>query len=179
MEAKCKLILKNPGRGKSRCKGPEAEKCPACSKHGKRARQLEHSEKGRHRIWGWWVGQWSGVQRTLLAKVVWILCYERWEVFWKVYSRDVAWSDSHVKKILLYMYNYFTLLYTWNWGFTGGSVIRSLPTSAGDVGPIPGWGRTPGEGNGNPLHYSCLENPMDRADWRAAVHGSAKEVDTT
>ena len=50
MEAKCKLILKSPGRGKSRCKGPEAEKCSACFKHEKRARQLEHSEKGRHRI---------------------------------------------------------------------------------------------------------------------------------
>ena len=138
MEAKCKLILKNPGRRKSRCKGPEAEKCPACSKHGKRARQLGHSEKGRHWIWGWRVGQWSGVRWTLLAKVIWILCYERSEVFWKVYSWDVAWSDSHVKKILLYMYNYFILLYTWNWGFPGGSVIRNLPASVGDVGTIPG-----------------------------------------
>ena len=43
--------------------------------------------------------------------------------------------------------------------------------SAGDTAPIPGSGRSPGEGNGNPPQYSCLENPMDRAAWRAAVHG--------
>ena len=44
---------------------------------------------------------------------------------------------------------------------------------AGDPGSIPGWGRSPGEGNGNPLQYSCLENPMDRGAWRATVHGVA------
>ena len=43
-----------------------------------------------------------------------------------------------------------------------------------DVGLIPGWGRTPGEGGGNPLQYSCLENPMDRGTWWAAVHGVTK-----
>ena len=42
---------------------------------------------------------------------------------------------------------------------------------AGDTGWIPGWGRSPGEGNGNSLQYSCLENPMDRRAWRATVHG--------
>ena len=47
-------------------------------------------------------------------------------------------------------------------GFLGGSVVQNLPANAGDVGSIPGWGRSPGEGNGNPLQYSCLENPMDR-----------------
>ena len=48
-----------------------------------------------------------------------------------------------------------------------------------DVGLIPGLGRFPGEGNGNPLQYSCLENPMDRGPWQATVHGAAKESDTT
>ena len=43
--------------------------------------------------------------------------------------------------------------------------------NAGDLGLIPGWGRSPGEGNGNPLQYPCLENPMDRAAWRATVYG--------
>ena len=43
-----------------------------------------------------------------------------------------------------------------------------------DVGLIPGWGRSPGEGGGNPLQYSCLENPMDRGAWWAAVHGVTK-----
>ena len=46
--------------------------------------------------------------------------------------------------------------------------------NAGDLGSIPGLGRSPGEGNSNPLLYSCLENPMDRGAWRAAVHGVTK-----
>ena len=46
--------------------------------------------------------------------------------------------------------------------------------NVGNMGSIPGLGRSPGEGNGNPLHYSCLENPMDGGAWRAAVHGVAK-----
>ena len=46
-------------------------------------------------------------------------------------------------------------------GFPGGSVVKNSPTSAGDVGLIPGLGRSPGGGNGNPLLYSCLGNPMD------------------
>ena len=49
--------------------------------------------------------------------------------------------------------------------------------SAGDLGSIPGEGRSPGEGNGNPLHYSCLENSTDRGAWRVTVHGIA-ETDT-
>ena len=47
-------------------------------------------------------------------------------------------------------------------GLSGGSVVKNPPTSAGDVGSIPCLGRSPGEGNGNPLQYSCLENPMER-----------------
>ena len=46
-----------------------------------------------------------------------------------------------------------------------GPVVRNLPANAGDVGSIPGSGRSPGEGNGNPLQYSCLENPMDMAGY--------------
>ena len=55
-----------------------------------------------------------------------------------------------------------------------GSDGRESACNAGDLGSIPGLGRSPGEGNGNPLQYSCLENPMDRGGWRAAVHGVAK-----
>ena len=51
--------------------------------------------------------------------------------------------------------------------------------NAGDPGLIPGLGRAPGEGNGNPLQYSCLENSMDRGAWRATVCRDAKELDTT
>ena len=54
------------------------------------------------------------------------------------------------------------------------SVVKSPPASAGDVGSILGSGRSPGEGNDNPLLYSCLGNPTDRGGWRATVHGVAK-----
>jgi len=50
-------------------------------------------------------------------------------------------------------------------GFPGGSVIKNLPANAGDVILIPGLGRSPGEGNGNPLQYFCLGNSMDRGAW--------------
>ena len=63
-------------------------------------------------------------------------------------------------------------------GFPGGLVVKNPPANAGDMGSIPGLGRSPGEGNGNPLQYSCLENPMDRGAWWAPVHRVA-ELDTT
>ena len=56
-------------------------------------------------------------------------------------------------------------------------VVKNLPANAGDIrdaGSIPGSERRPGEGNGNPLQYSCLENPMDRGAWQATVHEVAK-----
>ena len=56
-------------------------------------------------------------------------------------------------------------------GFPGGSVVKNRPANAGDVGSIPGLGRAPGEGNGNPLQYSCLRNPMDWGDWRIESMG--------
>ena len=64
------------------------------------------------------------------------------------------------------------ILYT---GFFSGSVVKNLPASAGDLGLNPGSGRSPGEGNGKPLQYSCLENPLSREAWWATVHGVAKE----
>ena len=56
-------------------------------------------------------------------------------------------------------------------GFPGGSEVKASSWNAGNPGSIPGSGRSPGEGNGNPLQYSCLENPMDRG---ATVHGVAR-----
>ena len=65
--------------------------------------------------------------------------------------------------------------YTANqWGFPGVSVGKESTCNAGDLGLIPGSGRSPGEWNGNPLQYSCLGNPVDKGTWRATVHGVAK-----
>ena len=58
--------------------------------------------------------------------------------------------------------------------FPGGSDGKVSAYNAGDPGSIPGWGRSPGEGNGNPFQYSRLENPMDGGAWWAAVHGVSK-----
>ena len=58
-------------------------------------------------------------------------------------------------------------------------MVKNLPANTGDMGSIPGLGRSPGEENGNPLQYSCLENSMDRGAWRATVHRVMKESDTT
>ena len=58
-------------------------------------------------------------------------------------------------------------------------MVKNLPANAGDSGSVPGLGRSPGEGSGNPLQYSCLGNPMDRGAWWATVHGATKESDLT
>ena len=67
-------------------------------------------------------------------------------------------------------------------GFPGGAMVTNLPANAGraqDAGSIPGLGRSPGRGNGNPLQYSCLGNPMDRGAWWWASPRGHKELDTT
>ena len=64
-------------------------------------------------------------------------------------------------------------------GFTGGSALKNLPASAGDMGSVPGLGRSPGEGNDNPLQYSCLENPRDRGAGWALIHTVMKESNMT
>ena len=60
------------------------------------------------------------------------------------------------------------------WGCPGGSEVKASACNVGDLCSIPGSGRSPGEGNGNPLQYSCLENLMDGGAWRATVHRVAK-----
>ena len=57
------------------------------------------------------------------------------------------------------------------WSFPGGSEVKASACNAGNLGSISGSGRSPGEGNGNPLQYSCSENPMDGGAWWAIVHG--------
>ena len=72
----------------------------------------------------------------------------------------------------------FCMILTCIGDFPCGSVVKNLPANAGNIGPIPGLERSPGDGNGNPLQYSCLENPMDRGAWEAEAMG-LQEVDTT
>ena len=74
-------------------------------------------------------------------------------------SSDIAGTTVLV---FFFFFNY--------WGFPGGSEGKASTCDAGDPGLIRGSGRSPGEGTGNPLQYSCLENPMDRGAWWAAVH---------
>ena len=76
----------------------------------------------------------------------------------------------------MYMCNNCCVLY--NMGFPGSSVVNNPPAIVEDAGSIPGLERFLGEGNGNPLQYSCLGNSMDRGDWQAIVHKVAKESDT-
>ena len=63
--------------------------------------------------------------------------------------------------------------------FPGGSVLKNLPANAGDAGSVPGIGRSPGEGNGNSLQYSCLANPMDGGTWLGYSPWGREESDTT
>ena len=81
-------------------------------------------------------------------------------------TRPKKWRKIQIKRYLgikRYLRNI--------WGFPGGSEGKVSACNAGDPGLIPGLGRSPEEGNGNPLQHSCLENPMDRGAWRATVHG--------
>ena len=70
--------------------------------------------------------------------------------------------------------NYNQELYLPLMGFPGGSDGKDSACNVGDLGSIPGLGTSPGEGNGYPLQYSCLENPMDRGVWWATLHGVIK-----
>ena len=76
----------------------------------------------------------------------------------------------------LYIYVCVYIIYTC---FPDGSVVKKPHVNAGDVSSIPVSGRSPREGNGNPLLYSCLRNPMGRRTWQVAVNAVAKESGTT
>ena len=79
-------------------------------------------------------------------------------------------------KTLNRLFTYFLVLF---WASQVALVVKNLPANAGDArdtGSIPGWGRSLGVGNGNPLQYSCLENPMDREAWWATVRGARKSI---
>ena len=94
---------------------------------------------------------------------------------WLEISDQGVWT--HTLWVIVSMYVYMCLLdynsKAWR-GFSVGSVVQNPPASAGNVGLIPALERSSGEGNGNPLQYSCLGNPMDTGAW-ATVHGVVKE----
>ena len=82
--------------------------------------------------------------------------------------------ESITEKLIKTLSEIVIFLTRFTWHVPGGSVGKESTFNArdtGDVGLIPRLGRFPGEGNGNPLQYSCLENPMERGAWRATVHG--------
>ena len=90
-----------------------------------------------------------------------------------MYGCFFLFYSSHLS-IYLKVNLVFWLYVKYCWGFPGGSDGNESTCNAGDSGWIPGSGRSPEEGNGNPLQYSCLENSMDRGAWWAAVHGVAQ-----
>ena len=79
--------------------------------------------------------------------------------------------SGHCGKLVSSLLSSFVDSLNLTWGFPGGSDGNESACNAGDLGSIPGFGRCPGEGNGCPLQYSCLENSVDRRAWQATVHG--------
>ena len=77
------------------------------------------------------------------------------------------------KMFFIAFFFFFTFSTGSSLGFSGGSAVKNPPANAGNMSPIPGSGRSAGEGNGNPLQHSCLGNPMNRGAWWAIVHGVA------
>ena len=78
-----------------------------------------------------------------------------------------------------FYFSFWVFFLNRNKGLSVGSVVNNPPANSGNVGSIPGSGRSPGENNGNRLQHSCLEEPIDRGAWWATVHGVTKELDMT
>ena len=102
------------------------------------------------------------------------LNWHLWEMCKGFLYRKGNWtgrSESNLYKKVKWFLQLKMLITQLPRGFPGGSDGKESACNAGDLGLIPGWGRSPGEGNGNPLQYSCLENSVDRGVWQATVHG--------
>ena len=107
--------------------------------------EIPSHTKHREEVRVWILNPWRTVLKT------------RWSIL------QLPGLQAHPKLLQLYIE-----------GFPSGSAVKNPPASAADVGSIPGLARSPGEQNGNPLQYYCLENSMDRGAWWAAVHGVTK-----
>ena len=91
-----------------------------------------------------------------------------------ILAQRIPWTDHGVAKSRNTIDFHFTSLHMVNLGNPRSLSSKESACSAGDMGSIPGLGRSPGRGNGNPLQYPCQENPMDKGDWWATVHRGAK-----
>ena len=101
-------------------------------------------------------------------------------IYWEGESFQSLCRCNQVRMRLYW--NIYNLILTWlhlEWGFPGDSDSKKSACNAGDLDLIPGSGRSPGKGNGNPLQYSCLENSMNRRAWWATVHGGRKTLNMT
>ena len=104
-----------------------------------------------------------------------LCCIEQWLLLAKDFLQFLQQKFQAIERHLLKKDNSGCRTMTWFWaGMFGGSNGKESACNAGDSGLISGLGRSPGEGNGNPPQYSCLENPMGRGAWKATVHGLAK-----
>ena len=108
---------------------------------------------------GMWEGAWSILALCTLPPPQYLQVFTSLEVLWTLSYRVLMEASSH--------------------NFPGGSDGKEPASSAGVQGSIPGWGRSPGEGNGNPLQHSCLENPLDGGAWWVSGPWGPKELDTT
>ena len=91
--------------------------------------------------------------------------------------RQPRTGENLIRDIIFFFFWEFCNWYSYAWDLPGGSVVKNLSADAGgtgDLGSIPGSGRSPGGGIGNPLQYSCLKIPMGRGAWWAAIYGVAK-----
>ena len=132
---------------------------------------LERCLRGKVvRTW-WWIRYWEW-GRGQFQEVLLFFCHEQSEEWCQsLTQRKVTEGPVWVQVLDILKCPNGAFL---KWNFPSGSVAKKSACDAGDPGSIPGWGRSPGGGNGNMLWYCCLGNPMHREAWQAAVHGSQK-----